>query len=54
MRVDLQQGELIHTENSYKYDLADIAQLGMATGFICARSWFDGAQRFSSNLLLAV
>ena len=54
MTVHLNQGELIHTENSYKYDLADIAQLATDTGFICARSWFDEAQRFSSNQLLAV
>jgi len=54
MKVDLEHGELIHTENSYKYDLADIARLARDTGFICARSWFDGAQRFSSNQLLAV
>ena len=53
MQVDLEHGELIHTENSYKYDLADIARLASDTGFICQRTWFDAAERFSSNLLLA-
>jgi dimethylhistidine N-methyltransferase len=54
LKVDLKGGELIHTENSYKYDRADIARLAGDTGFICERTWFDDAQRFSSNLLLAV
>jgi dimethylhistidine N-methyltransferase len=54
LKVDLAGGELIHTENSYKYDLRDIAGLAGDTGFICERTWFDDAQQFSSNLLLAV
>jgi len=44
---------LIHTENSYKYDMAGIAKLAAATGFTSSRTWLDSQERFSSNLLLA-
>ena len=54
LTVQFEQGELIHTENSYKYDLTDVAALASNAGFTCARTWFDSHQRFSSNLLLAV
>lgn len=53
LEVHFESGELIHTENSYKYDAAGIAQLATETGFTCSRSWFDSQERFSSNLLLA-
>jgi L-histidine N-alpha-methyltransferase len=53
LEVDLEAGELIHTENSYKYDLEGIASLATETGFVCGRSWLDEQKRFSSNLLLA-
>ena len=51
--VEFAAGELIHTENSYKYDMAGIARLARETGFECSRTWFDSQERFSSNLLLA-
>ncbi|HLN97648.1 MAG TPA: L-histidine N(alpha)-methyltransferase [Pyrinomonadaceae bacterium] len=54
MQVHFQAGEQIHTENSHKYDLNDIAKLAAETGFTRARTWLDGRQQFSSNLLLAV
>lgn len=54
MQVNFGEGEQIHTENSYKYDLGDIAQLASDTGFTRARTWLDSQERFSSNLLLAV
>jgi dimethylhistidine N-methyltransferase len=54
MQVQFSSGEQIHTENSYKYDLADIGKLAAATGFTRAQTWQDQAQQFSSNLLLAV
>lgn len=53
LEVNFESGELIHTENSYKYDAAGIARLASETGFTCTRSWFDSQERFSSNLLLA-
>lgn len=48
------EGEQIHTENSYKYDLDDIARLAAETSFTRAHTWLDSQKRFSSNLLLAV
>jgi L-histidine N-alpha-methyltransferase len=54
MVVQFGEGEQIHTENSYKYDLSDIAKLAAETGFTSARTWLDEGQQFSSNLLLAV
>jgi dimethylhistidine N-methyltransferase len=53
LEVEFSAGELIHTENSYKYDLEGIAQLARETGFTCSRTWLDSQERFSSNLLLA-
>jgi dimethylhistidine N-methyltransferase len=54
MQVEFAAGEQIHTENSYKYDLGDIAGLAAQTGFKLARTWLDSEKRFSSNLLMAV
>lgn len=54
MEAQFGEGEQIHTENSYKYDLTDIAQLALQTGFTRARTWLDSQEQFSSNLLLAV
>lgn len=53
LEVEFAAGELIHTENSYKYDLAGITRLATNTGFERARTWLDSQERFSSNLLLA-
>ncbi|HKO62293.1 MAG TPA: L-histidine N(alpha)-methyltransferase [Pyrinomonadaceae bacterium] len=54
MQVRFAAGEQIHTENSYKYGLDDIAELAGKTGFKLARTWLDSEKRFSSNLLMAV
>jgi L-histidine N-alpha-methyltransferase len=54
MEVEFGEGEQIHTENSYKYDLEDIGKLASETGFTRARTWLDNGKQFSSNLLLAV
>ncbi len=54
MAVEFGEGEHIHTENSYKYDLSDIGKLASETGFTRARTWLDSGERFSSNLLMAV
>jgi dimethylhistidine N-methyltransferase len=53
LEIEFAAGELIHTENSYKYDKAGIAQLAVATGFELSHTWLDSQERFSSNLLLA-
>lgn len=54
LQVQFGEGEQIHTENSYKYDLGDIGKLATQTGFTRAQTWQDQKQQFSSNLLLAV
>lgn len=46
-------GETIHTENSYKYELGQLARLAAEAGFKPARVWFDAAERFSCNFWLA-
>jgi L-histidine Nalpha-methyltransferase len=50
--VNFREGERIHTENSYKYDLAGLSALAAETGFRIARTWLDGGERFSSNLFV--
>lgn len=54
LEVDFAAGELIHTENSHKYDQAGIDRIASTTGFQHTSTWLDSRERFSSNLLLAV
>jgi dimethylhistidine N-methyltransferase len=54
LAIHLRAGERIHTENSYKYDLEGLSKLASATGFTRERTWMDQAERFSSNLFLAL
>jgi len=51
--VHFREGERVHTENSYKYDPAELSALAAETGFRIARTWLDGGERFSSNLFVA-
>jgi len=53
LEIEFGESELIHTENSYKYDMAGIRALAAKTGFELSRTWLDSQERFSSNLLLA-
>ena len=46
-------GETIHTENSYKYGVADFAALAASCGWDSARVWTDAEQLFSLHLLTA-
>lgn len=54
LRVEFGEGERVHTENSHKYDLAEILRLAEETGFASTNTWLDDAEQFSSNLLVAV
>jgi dimethylhistidine N-methyltransferase len=54
MVVDLQRGERIHMEHSYKYDLEQLSRMASETGFERTRTWTDAREFFSSNLFLAV
>jgi L-histidine N-alpha-methyltransferase len=53
LEVGFAAGETIHTESSYKFDPAQIADLAAATGFAPRRTWTDAARRFGSHLLVA-
>jgi L-histidine N-alpha-methyltransferase len=54
MEIQFTEGERIHTENSYKYDLAGLSALASATGYTRARTWLDEREQFSSNLFMAI
>ncbi|HJU53462.1 MAG TPA: L-histidine N(alpha)-methyltransferase, partial [Pyrinomonadaceae bacterium] len=54
MEIEFEAGERVHTENSYKYDLAGLSELAAATGYTRARTWLDEREQFSSNLFIAV
>ena len=44
-------GEVIHTENSYKYSLPEFRRLAVAAGYRPAAVWCDVAGWFSVHLL---
>jgi dimethylhistidine N-methyltransferase len=52
--IHFDEGERIHTENSYKYDLEGLSQMAAETGFRRERTWLDRREQFSSNLFLVV
>lgn len=54
LTIDFAAGESIHTENSYKFDSADLSAMANETGFELQKSWFDSAKRFGSNLFRAI
>jgi uncharacterized SAM-dependent methyltransferase len=43
----------VHTEYSYKYDDASIAQLAGSAGFSIERTWTDAARNFAVVYLAA-
>jgi uncharacterized SAM-dependent methyltransferase len=53
LEVEFAADELIHTENSHKFDKTGIEELANATGYSLTRTWVDSQGRFSSNLLMA-
>jgi len=54
LHVDFFEGETIHTESSYKYDLSQLKDLAEMSGFESAGTWLDQDERFSCNLWVAV
>ena len=52
-RFSFGRGESIHTENSYKYSIAEFQALAAAAGFRCAKVWTDARRWFSVHGLLA-
>ncbi|HLF85330.1 MAG TPA: L-histidine N(alpha)-methyltransferase [Blastocatellia bacterium] len=53
LEVAFDKGETIRTENSYKFDLDQLASLARDTGFSLAKTWFDNCHLFSFNLFVA-
>ncbi|TMQ33690.1 MAG: L-histidine N(alpha)-methyltransferase [Planctomycetota bacterium] len=53
LTVRFAAGETIHTENSYKYDLAEIQAVATAAGLQDQCFWQDAAGRFNLHLLTA-
>ncbi len=49
--VEFEQGETIHTENSYKYTVEEFAELAAKSGFCQQQVWTDKAGLFSVQLL---
>ena len=52
--VEIGMDEAIHTENSYKYSLAEIDRLAERSGLSLAEQWFDNRGQFSLNMFSAV
>ena len=46
-------GERMHTENSYKYSVAEFRRLAQVAGFRPQQVWVDAGQRFAVHLLRA-
>jgi L-histidine Nalpha-methyltransferase len=51
LELDFAEGETIHTENSYKYSVAEIDALAAEGGFEVESRWFDAERRFSLQAL---
>jgi dimethylhistidine N-methyltransferase len=49
--IPFQQGELLRTEYSYKYSIAEFQQLATLAGFQSVQVWTDPQQLFSLHLL---
>ena len=54
LEARFEEGEMIHTENSYKFDLDQMTELARVSGFSLKRTWYDSQQRFSFNLFTAL
>jgi L-histidine Nalpha-methyltransferase len=52
-RFAFERGETIHTENSYKYSVAEFRALAAESGFRSARAWQDAQGRFALFGLVA-
>jgi L-histidine Nalpha-methyltransferase len=53
LRVTFRAGERIWTESSYKYDPAQIGELGLSAGFVVAEQWIDEDAAFALTLFAA-
>ena len=53
MTLTIAEGERLHMENAYKYDLDELSAMARAAGFGLQQTWLDERKRFSSNLFVA-
>lgn len=53
MEVNFNEGETIHTENSYKYDEETVGSIAAVTGFEVTQRWTDSRGLFADVLLTA-
>ena len=53
LQVQFDDGESIHTENSYKYDVAEVQALASASGFRIENRWTDSRSWFADLLMVA-
>ena len=53
LEIDFADGEVIHTESSYKHDDATLAALARASRFALTRTWTDARRWFADALLVA-
>ncbi len=53
MTVSFAAGEWMHMEHSYKFDVEELVEMGLQSGFRLERTWMDERQCFSSNLFRA-
>ena len=53
LEISFEEGERIHTENSYKHDAATLATLASSSGFTMAGTWSDWRRWFADVLLIA-
>jgi dimethylhistidine N-methyltransferase len=51
--VTFRAGEMIHTENSYKYSVDEIGDLATSAGLCSEACWLDADELFSLNLFAA-
>jgi L-histidine Nalpha-methyltransferase len=52
--VSFARGERIWTESSYKYDAAQIEEMGLVAGFALTNQWIEHSARFALTLFTAV
>ncbi len=50
LEVAFDEGEALHTENSYKYSVGEIDELATSSGLELVARWFDEKRYFSVNL----
>jgi len=51
---DFDEGETIHTESSYKYDVEEFLSLAERAGFVSDQVWMDDRQLFSVHCLRCI